>query len=115
MQLCVSGRANEGALADAHRLASGPLLVNGAMRGGRGQLQIKNVQLGWDQTHKERDATSVEAFRDSSLSPLIRLRLGLKATIDVASAICQKVCAADELLELSRQENGHLRVCSGCS
>ena len=89
----VWSRAAESALADAFRFSGGPLPAKGLVLG-RGRAVLRVVQLGGPRVRRARanvadalHASDVFLYLDSSVAPLLDMRLRFRAVMDLLDAM----------------------------
>ena len=105
----VWSRAAETALADASCFSRGPAPCQGLVLG-RGFARFRHVRLGGYKVRKVRcnavdvlDAADIFLYRDSSISPLLDMRLRFKAVMDVLSAMIRNGVSLARSVELTAQ------------
>ena len=103
--------AAETALVDPYRFSGGPIPGRGLLLG-RGNALFRVVRLSGHQVRKTRgnaadavDAADVFLYRDSSIAPLLHMRRGFKAVMNVLGAMIQYGVSLARSVELTAQWN----------
>ena len=105
----VWSQAAESALADACRFSGGLVPSRGLILG-RGAVSLRRVQLGGPRVRRARadiadvfDAADIFFFRDFSLAPLLDMRRGFKAVVDLLDAMIRYGVSLSRSVELTTQ------------